>query len=143
MRPAILFSLILAATGCLDPLSLDRTLPVALAVGASYSFGTPPPVMVQGGARSLVVRGAPGLVCGVSRAEGTANLSGQGNITISLHLYPWRWCSIAPVETPYEAIVTDIPPGAYDVTVIQSYFAYQDAEAQVLFAGPIAVGSGS
>ena len=115
------------AVACVDTTAPSAELPLVLSVeSADRNFdGVADPVLVQGRLRSLLVRGGPGLFCGVSAAEGTATLLAPLDLTVELRFQPLRSCPFAAVEPQYEAIVSGLNQGWYRVVVRQGYLLDQ------------------
>jgi hypothetical protein len=104
----------------------------ALGTPGGDASDAPLPVTVDGRVRSLVVSGGPGLTCGLSAASGHAERRGVA-LTVRLDFRPLASCPYVGRQTAYDAVVSGLPGEAYDVTVVQAYWA--DRSPETVFRG--------
>lgn len=76
-----------------------------------------PALEVEAGAGSLVVRGVFVIPCSLERMTASAT-SARDSVTIRINGGEYAVCRDVTAVTPYEAVISGMPPGTYTLTVV-------------------------
>jgi len=122
-RLAIAFAALFGALGtaCRDGTGPGAQPRVAVAAESLGSGTVVPAPSAEGRHRSIVIRGGPGLNCGVSRSTGSSSLRGN-TLSVRLAFEPLGSCPFVGAESRWDAVVTGVPHGRYELIVTQTYF---------------------
>ena len=129
-------TLAISTAGCRDATEPVGSPQVAVAVQPMGGSSGDTTVSVEGRLRSVVISGAAGLGCGASAAQGHAVLRSE-LLQVYLTFEPLGSCPFVGTNSQFTAVVTEVPPGRYDLEVIVKY--WEDQPTRVLVDASVSV----